>query len=561
MRKGPVSSVREPDIRSATRYLRWLGREHKGLVTAGTTWGCLWMFCMAVSPYAIGRAVDAIVAKNTTHLLEWCGAILVFALGVALGSIMRHRCDVVTKLRTTYRTMQLVTRQATRLGASLDQHVATGEVVAVSTTDIQQMGYLADSLARGVSSILTIIAVAILMLVDSVPVGLLVLVGVPLLLFGSGPLLRPLYNRADERRDRQADLTERAVDIVAGLRVLRGVGGEEQFGGRYQKDSEDVRDAGVAVARIDSVLTAAEVLLPGLLALSVVWLGAYYSQRGDISPGTLVTFYAYAAFLSQPMRNVTQFITDIVGARVAAARIVTFLALPAVNTAVQVGPDYAGEIVDAESGLTVRSGTFAAVVTATPEEGAALAERLGGYSPSGVTLDGVRLDALPVGHLRRQVLVSDNEARLFSGTVIDEIGGGADANRVSAALELACAGGIVEAMPGGLDAVLSERGLSVSGGERQRFKIARAVVADPSVLVMVDPASALDSHTEATVAERLYAGRAGRTTIVISTSPPLLNQADEVTFLSNGTVTATGVHSALAAANPDYARVVLREDV
>jgi ABC-type multidrug transport system fused ATPase/permease subunit len=225
------------------------------------------MLGMGLTPYGVGRAVDRLIAKDTAGLLTWAGVLLAMALAAAAGSIMRHRCDVSARLGVNFRTMQLVTRQATRLGARLDREVATGEIVAIGTTDIQQTGALIEALARGISSAITIVTIAVLMLISSVPVGLLVLVGVPLLLFGSGPLLRPLHARADARRNAQADLTERAVDIVAGLRVLRGIGGEAVFGARYRRDSEVVRDAGIGVARIESILNAFEVLLPGLLTL------------------------------------------------------------------------------------------------------------------------------------------------------------------------------------------------------------------------------------------------------------------------------------------------------
>jgi ABC-type multidrug transport system fused ATPase/permease subunit len=147
---------------------------------------------------------------------------------------------------------------------------------------------------------------------------------------------------------------------------------------------------------------------------------------------------------------------------------------------------------------------------------------------------------------------------LFSGILAQEIGGGAQPERIGAAMRIACAEDIVEGMPDGLQTSIAERGLSVSGGERQRLKLARAIVADPQILVLVDPTSAVDSHTEALLGERLREGRAGRTTVVISTSPLLLSQADEVAFLSDGKVIVTGSHSELVESTPQYARVVLR---
>src|SRR5918997_2043913 len=152
MRILPVADPGDPDTGSAFRFLRWLARQHAAALTAGTLWACLWMAGMAVTPFAIGRAVDAMIARDRNGLLLWSAIVLAIGLGVAAGSIMRHRCDTFVRLGTTYRTMQLVTRQATRLGAKLDKRVAAGEIVAVSTTDIQQVGYFIDALARGIAS-------------------------------------------------------------------------------------------------------------------------------------------------------------------------------------------------------------------------------------------------------------------------------------------------------------------------------------------------------------------------------------------------------------------------
>src|SRR5206468_9618869 len=163
-----------------------------------------------------------------------------------------------------YRTIQIVSRHTTRLGATLPKRVATGEVVAIGTADIAHIGNALDITARGTGAVVSIAVVAALLLGTSVPLGLVVLVGVPVLVVAIGPLLKPLHRRQQDYRERQGKLTGRANDIVAGLRVLRGVGGEEEFGARYAGDSQRVRRAGVRVARVESVLDAAQVLLPGV---------------------------------------------------------------------------------------------------------------------------------------------------------------------------------------------------------------------------------------------------------------------------------------------------------
>ena len=357
-----------------------------------------------------------------------------------------------------------------------------------------------------------------------------------------------------------------ASDIVAGLRVLRGIGGEQVFLDRYRGESQATRRAGVAVARLQSVLDALQVFLPGVFVVLVVWLGARYAVTGRITAGELVAFYGYSAFLMIPLRTATEFANKLIRARVSAARICRLLALePDVHDPLEpTDPPPAGaELADARTGLRVRPGTLVAVVSEPAEDAAVLADRLGRYAAEpddDVTLGGVPLTALPRAEVRRRVVVSDTGSTLFSGRLGDRLDvrghGGEPLDR---ALDTASAGDVLDALPGGLDATVTERGRSFSGGQRQRLVLARALTADPEVLVLVEPTSAVDAHTEARIAARLRAHRAGRTTVVTTSSPLVLDAADEVAFLREGRVVAVGTHADLLRTEPAYRALVTRE--
>jgi ABC-type multidrug transport system fused ATPase/permease subunit len=156
--------------------------------------------------------------------------------------------------------------------------------------------------------------------------------------------------------------------------------------------------------------------------------------------------------------------------------------------------------------------------------------------------------------------VSDTGAALFSGRLRDRIdfrGRGHD--ELTRALQTASADDILEALPDGLDSDVAERGRTFSGGQRQRLVLARALTADPEILVLVEPTSAVDAHTEARIAARLRAHRAGRTTVVTSSSPLMLDAVDRVAFLQDGLIVASGTHGELLDTTPDYRRVVTRE--
>jgi ABC-type multidrug transport system fused ATPase/permease subunit len=219
------------------------------------------------------------------------------------------------------------------------------------------------------------------------------------------------------------------------------------------------------------------------------------------------------------------------------------------------------ELVDVASGLRLTPGRLTAVVADPPEDAAAIADRLGRYDEGEVRWGDVPLDGLPRDVVRRRVVVSDTGSTLFSGTLRDAVDvHGTSEAALLAALHAASAEDILDALPDGLDAPVTERGRSFSGGQRQRLVLARVLALDPEVLVLVEPTSAVDAHTEARVADRLVESRKGRTTMVTTSSPLVLDRADRVAFVQNGRVVAIGRHRDLLREEPAYRAVVTREE-
>jgi ABC-type multidrug transport system fused ATPase/permease subunit len=396
--------------------------------------------------------------------------------------------------------------------------------------------------------------------------GLVVLVGVPLILWALALLLRPLHGRQQRLRDRQGELTSRAVDIVSGLRVLRGIGGEDLFARRYREESQRARRAGVAVAGVEALLDGVRILLPGLLVAFVVWLGARRVLAGELSPGQLVAFYGYAVFLAIPLRRLTMTTGLFMKGYVAAQRAVRLLALEpdiASPTPPAPTPGAGAVLADRQSGLVVHPHRLTGVVCASPADAATLADRLGRYVESDATYGGVPLRDLAVDEVRRRVLVAGNDAALFSGslrTELDPAGRAGPGGRVLAeALDRASARDIVDALPEGLDAPVVGAGREFSGGQRQRLRLVRALMADPDVLLLVEPTSAVDAHTESRIGERIGAGRTGQATVVFTTSPILLDHTDHVSYVEDGTVVAEGTHEELLRTDARYRYVVTRD--
>jgi ABC-type multidrug transport system fused ATPase/permease subunit len=293
----------------------------------------------------------------------------------------------------------------------------------------------------------------------------------------------------------------------------------------------------------------------------VVWLGARFAVEGDISPGELVAFYGYSAFLMIPLRTGTEVANKLIRGLVASRRICRVLSIEPEVTDVPepLTASPRGELVDTRSGLRVRPGIMTAVVSETPDESAAIADRLGRFAEGPARLDGVSLSDLERSFVRRAIVVSDASATLFSGRLRDELDVRGEASDIDimAAIATASADDVIDTLDDGLDAAVDERGRTFSGGQRQRLVLTRALLTAADILVLVEPTSAVDAHTEARIAERLREHRAGKTTVVTTASPLLLDQVDEVVLLNGGRVVAVGTHRELLT-DRRYRRVVAR---
>ncbi len=562
MRQIPLPDPGTPDVRSPGRYLWWVARGQVPTIVGGVTFGIIWMVAQSVMPAIIGRAIDeGVRADDLSRLGVWAAVLLGVGVIQAVAGIFRHRFAVQNWLTAAYRTVQVVARHSVRLGATLPRKVSTGEVVSIGSSDLAHVGNSIEVMGRAAGALVAFLVVAAILLEASVTLGLVVLIGVPALLLLLGPLLKPLQRRNLAQREMMGDLNTLASDIVGGLRVLRGIGGEEVFHQRYVEESQRVRAAGVQVGKLQSLLDALQIFLPGVFVVIVVWLGARFAVAGQITPGELVAFYGYSAFLMIPLRTGTEVANKLIRGLVAGRRICHVLSIQPeaqdVETPRSASPF--GELVDVKSGLRVQPGRLTAVVSERPDETAELADRLGRFCDDPAVLDGVSLSDLDRDFVRKTIVVSDSGATLFSGCLRDELdirGTGSDAHLL-AALATASADDVLEALPDGLDSDVEERGRSLSGGQRQRIVLARALAAEPEILVLVEPTSAVDAHTEARIASRLRKHRAGRTTVVTTASPLMLDQADEVVLIQAGRVTAVGSHKDLLA-DPRYRRVVVR---
>ncbi|WP_406374566.1 ABC transporter ATP-binding protein/permease [Streptomyces sp. NBC_00647] len=553
-----------PDRRGGWRYLWWLVTRQAGRSLTGAVVATVWMGLMALTPYLLSRAIDdGLEPSDGTALAGWTAAVLGAGVFNAWLGVVRHRTMTKVRMDANFRTVKVVVEHAARLGAALSRQIGAGEVVTVGVGDVQTISTSLTVVGPGLAAVVTYAVVAALLLPVSVTLSVVILLGVPLIAVLVGPLMGRLQGTETGYRERQAVLTARIGDLAGGLRVLNGLGGKGLFADAFRRDSQELREQGYRVGAVTSWIQALGMGLPTLFLAVVTWIAARLAAQGAISIGELVSVYGYVAVLVLPVYFFIDCAYELSRGVVAARRVVRFLSLEPLagpSDALD-APGFPAVLHDPESGVRVVPGKLTALAGARPAESEAVVDRLGRYAASDVTWGGVRLDEVALPQVRERILVADNEADLFAGTLRELVRGrrNPDEGTVARAVRTAAADDIVLGLPGGLDSPVDAQGRSLSGGQRQRVRLVRALLADPEVLLALEPTSALDAHTEAAVATRLRAARSGRTTVVTSTSPLVLDRADTVCFLVDGKTAATGTHRELLRTEPGYRDLVARD--
>ncbi|WP_235008257.1 ABC transporter ATP-binding protein [Microbacterium timonense] len=576
-----MSSLQAP-TGSPLRLLLWQAARQPATLAGGVLFGVLWMLCQVVWPYLLGQAIDAGLAAGVRGVLPWCAALGVVAVLQALFAVLRHRMAVSNWLRSSLGVSRIIGYHSAETGAAIAADSSAGEVASTVANDALRVGEMFDVTARFSGGVVAYVAVGVIAMFTSPALGLFVLLGMPVLVAVLTLFVRPLARRQAAWRREQGALTELAADTVVGLRVLRGIGGEEQFVQRYARRSSDLRGRAVDVARLGSWLDALQILLPGLFVAAVVWFGARLVLAGEISPGELVTFYGYSIFLIVPLRTTVEASQAFARGFVATGRVLDVLR---VQRAVrdpehpERAPQGSAEIVDVASGAVIAPGVFTALVDEDPDAAATVATRLGRFDDRQHTIapvlwGGVDHTRVPVQEVRRRIVVSDATPHLFTGRLRDGLdvqsvrapdrapSPSARRAKIDQALGIAAADDAVQALPAGLEEHVPERASVLSGGQRQRLSLARALLTDAEVLVLIEPTSALDANTEATIAARLHRARAGRTTVLVTASPLLLDRVDVIHVMRNGRVVGSGTHAELLRRDDPvgarYRRIVAR---
>ncbi|MEU7892140.1 ABC transporter ATP-binding protein [Nonomuraea sp. NPDC049152] len=556
----------------------------------------------ALVPVVVGVVIDqAISGGDGRALVTWIAVLaLVFAV---LSSSYRFSARAAEKAAelAAHELRLALTGRVLEHRAGAETGRLPGELVSIATSDAKRVGAVNVALASGVAALAGLLAGGVALLMVSVPLGLLVLLGVPPLLALAHLLGRPLERRSGAEQERAARASGVAADLIAGLRVLKGIGAERAAVDRYRVTSRDALAATVRAAKAQAWHDGGMLILTGVFIAVVALVGGRLAAQGDISVGGLVAAVGLAQFLLTPLSILAWANGEFAQGRASAARIASVLSSPPAVAGGEgdLPADVRGGLalkgvsygVLREVSVEVAPGELLGVVTTDPSAAIALLKVLGRAADpeSGVVeLDGVSLSSIEPGQVRRAIVVAEHDADLFEGTLLENVsaaaaaasaepgtavtagpgwevsaGSGSDVAALRAmatagrAMAAAAADQVAAALPYGMDTPLTERGLSLSGGQRQRVALARALAAAPPVLVLHDPTTAVDAATEARIAKGIRTAREGRTTIMVVTSPALLAGADRVIFMDGDGRITHGTHAELVHDHETYRATVL----
>ncbi|HEX6344013.1 MAG TPA: ABC transporter ATP-binding protein [Umezawaea sp.] len=545
------------------------------------------MLCGLGIPLITQRIVDGPIAQRDLSSLPWL-VLLVLVLGCAEAALF-------------YARRRLIARPAAEVEAHLRADIYRKlQRLPVSFHDRYQSGQLLSRASTDVATVRRWVAFAVIFLVVNttiVVIGLGVLFWLsPLLgavaLCCTLPLVLMSYlfeSRfkvvARRAQDQAGDLTTTVEESVLGIRVLKAFGRGPALSERFSARARELRDTELAKVKIFALLWAVLIVMPELGIAAQLAVGTIGITNGTTTIGTLVAAVAVSAYLRWPVDSIGWLLAETNQTSSATERIHEVLDAPITITSpaepralaepvrghvrfedVRFAYPGADEEVLRGIDLDLVPGETVALVGATGSGKTtltALVPRLYDVTSGRVTIDGVDVRDLSLEDLRGTIGAAFEEPVLFSASVRENVALGSDElddAKVREALRVAKAEEFVEALPWGLETRIGEQGMSLSGGQRQRLALARAVVGHPAVLVLDDPLSALDVHTEAEVEGALRRVLHGVTALVVAHRPSTVQLADRVAMLVDGRIAAVGRHHDLLADNAEYRRLLSTMD-
>jgi ATP-binding cassette subfamily B protein len=562
------------------RMMRRALRPSRGWIAVGVLTALGWTVAKVTIPLLAQRAVDeGIDPYDRDALLRWTLVIVAVTVVIAVFTAFRRYAAFAISLRAETDLRRQLFAHLQRLHFAYHDRAQTGELMSRANTDLRQIQLFLVFVPVAGANLVMISAVAGVLIALDPKLALLALAPLPLLNVAATAFSRRMGPQSVDLQRRLADVSGVVEESLAGIRVVKGFGAERLQDRKLRRAAAGVRERALEIARLRAAFNPLMELLPTLGLVIVLFVGGREVIAGRLTTGELIAFNFYILQLIFPLRLTAFLVAQASRASASAARVYEVLATaPEIVDRPDASPlpDGPGEIrfeevrFGYEAGapvlrnldLVVPAGSSVALVGATGSGKSTVARLLARfYDVDGgrVTLDGADVRNVRLEELRRNVGIVFEDTFLFSDTVQANIAladPGAPAERVEAAGRLAGAAEFIAELPNGYDTPLGEQGYSLSGGQRQRIAIARAILADPRVLVLDDATSSVDPSKEHEIRDALQEVMAGRTTIVIAHRAATVALADRVVLLDAGRVLAQGTHEELLRTSDHYRHVL-----
>ncbi|MFE4689802.1 ABC transporter ATP-binding protein [Streptomyces sp. NPDC056749] len=563
-----------PDVqrrRPGAGILRTALRRNSGAVVRGTALMGLYQAGETAFPIALGLIVEHTMQDRSLGSL----GLSIAALAVIITTVSlswRFGMRVLQKANTTEAHRWRVKVAACGLQpVARDVGLKSGEVLTIATEDADQTADIVEVVPLLISSLVAVVVASVALGMADLRLGLLVIVGTVGILSVLSVMSRRIGSSTREQQARVARAGAKVADLITGLRPLHGFGGNHAAFLSYRKVSTEAKHQAMTVARVNGVYAGTALALNAVLAAAVTLTAGWLAYGGRITIGELVMAVGLAQFIMEPLKMFSEMPKYVMMARASADRMALVLAAPPLTSPGHDRPAAGGDLeIDGvrhgtlhELRFKVHAGEFVAIAAYQPRAGADLAAILGANVPPQaydgvVRVSGREIGDLSVEALREHLLVNPYDGEIFEGSLRTNIDPSGTSGMVPEAVEASLLTDVVALHRDGLDHAVRDRGANLSGGQRQRLSLARALAADSDVLVLHDPTTAVDAVTEQLIARNVAKLRKGRTTLVITSSPALLDAADRVLVLDDGAVTAEDTHRRLLATDEDYCRAVAR---
>ncbi|WHX16264.1 ABC transporter ATP-binding protein [Streptomyces malaysiensis subsp. malaysiensis] len=566
--------MKTPDTqrpRPGSDILRTALRRNVRAMASGTVLMGLYQAGETAFPIALGLIVEHTMRDRSLGAL----GLSIAALAVIITTVSlswRFGMRVLQKANTTEAHRWRVKVAACGLQpVARDTDLKSGEVLTIATEDADQTADIIEVVPLLVSSLVAVLVASVALGLADIRLGLLVLVGTVAILSILSVLSKRIGTSTREQQARVARAGAKVVDLITGLRPLHGFGGNHAAFRSYRKVSTEAKHQAITVAKVNGAYAGAALALNAILAGAVTLTAGWLAFHDLINIGELVMAVGLAQFIMEPLKLFSEMPKYIMIARASAERMALVLTAPPVMNP---GPERPAEGGDLEIDCVrygelrnlefkVSAGEFVAIAAYQPRAAAELASILAVKVPpdayeGAVRIGGRELAELSVEAVRAHMLVNPYDGEIFAGTLRTNIDPSGAGRMVSEAVEASMLTDVVALHREGLDYGVRDRGANLSGGQRQRLSLARALAADTDVLVLHDPTTAVDAVTEQLIARGVAKLRRGRTTIVITSSPALLDAADRVLVLDDGVIAVEDTHRNLLATDEDYCAAVAR---